>query len=86
MLGIRPCLWILLTAFAGPLPSLFGLYTATYVICDLAKKPILNPLPIKNRRKVYERLLRDLLHRESKFTGEQIKYAEPTFLYSDLFI
>ncbi|KAF8558694.1 hypothetical protein OG21DRAFT_1089423 [Imleria badia] len=56
----------------GPLPSLFGLYIATYVICELAQKPILNPLPIKNRRKLYERFLRDLLHRESKFVGEQI--------------
>jgi tRNA threonylcarbamoyladenosine dehydratase len=60
-------------ARTGPLPSLFGLYIATYVICELAKKPILNPLPIKNRRKLYERLLRDFLHRESKFVGEQIK-------------
>ncbi|KIJ63561.1 hypothetical protein HYDPIDRAFT_175919 [Hydnomerulius pinastri MD-312] len=56
----------------GPLPCLFGLNIATYVICDLAQKPILNPLPIKNRRKLYERLLRDLLHRESKLVGEQI--------------
>ncbi|KAG9308348.1 hypothetical protein JVU11DRAFT_12114 [Chiua virens] len=56
----------------GPLPSLFGLYIATYVICEMANKPILNPLPIKNRRKLYERLLRDLLHRESKLLGEQI--------------
>lgn len=65
-----------LTTLVGPLPSLFGLYIATYVICEMAKKPILNPLPIKNRRKLYERLLRDLLHRESKFVGEQIKYVE----------
>lgn len=39
----------------------------------MAGKPILNPLPIKNRKKLYERLLRDLLHRESKLTGSQIK-------------
>ncbi|KAI6145194.1 hypothetical protein BKA82DRAFT_4170846 [Pisolithus tinctorius] len=56
----------------GPLPSMFGLHIASYIICDLAKKPILNPLPIKNRRKLYERLLRDLLHRESKLLGEQV--------------
>lgn len=56
----------------GPLPCMFGLHIASYIICDLAKKPILNPLPIKNRRKLYERLLRDLLHRESKLLGEQI--------------
>ncbi|KAG6906592.1 hypothetical protein DXG01_012995 [Tephrocybe rancida] len=56
----------------GPLPSIFGLHVATYVLCELAGKPILNPLPIKNRKKLYERLLRDLLHRESKLTSETI--------------
>ncbi|KAG6852969.1 hypothetical protein C0991_007780 [Blastosporella zonata] len=56
----------------GPLPSIFGLHVATYILCELAGKPILNPLPIKNRKKLYERLLRDLLHRESKLTGETI--------------
>jgi tRNA A37 threonylcarbamoyladenosine dehydratase len=58
---------------AGSLPSLFGLHIATYILCEMAGKPILNPLPIKNRKKLYERLLRDLLHRESKFVGEPIK-------------
>ncbi|KAG6822049.1 hypothetical protein H0H92_015522 [Tricholoma furcatifolium] len=57
----------------GPLPSIFGLHAATYILCELAGKPILNPLPIKHRKKLYERLLRDLLHRESKLTGEVIK-------------
>ncbi|EGO01130.1 hypothetical protein SERLA73DRAFT_167269 [Serpula lacrymans var. lacrymans S7.3] len=56
----------------GPLPSIFGLHISTYILCEMAKKPILNPLPIKNRRKLYERLLRDLLHRESKLTGQII--------------
>ncbi|KAK2460838.1 hypothetical protein APHAL10511_007308 [Amanita phalloides] len=53
----------------GPLPAIFGLNIASYICCDLGGKPILNPLPVKNRRKLYERLLRDLLNRESKFTG-----------------
>ncbi|KAF8065053.1 hypothetical protein FPV67DRAFT_1562911 [Lyophyllum atratum] len=56
----------------GPLPAMFGLHAATYILCELADKPILNPLPIKNRKKLYERLLRDLLHRESKLTGQTI--------------
>ncbi|KAG5652651.1 hypothetical protein H0H81_004207 [Sphagnurus paluster] len=51
---------------------MFGLHAATYILCDLAGKPILNPLAIKNRKKLYERLLRDLLHRESKLTGQVI--------------
>ncbi|KAJ7210837.1 ubiquitin-protein ligase molybdopterin-converting factor [Mycena pura] len=54
----------------GTLPSVFGLHAATYVLCALADKPLANPLPIKNRRKVYERLLRDLQQRESKQAGD----------------
>ncbi|TRM64733.1 hypothetical protein BD626DRAFT_399686 [Schizophyllum amplum] len=56
----------------GPLPSIFGLHAATYILCDIAGKPIPNPLPIKNRRKLYDRLLRDLLVRERKITGVEI--------------
>lgn len=56
----------------GPLPSIFGLHIATYILCDLAGKPILNPLPVRHRKKLYERMLRDLLHREEKLTCTQI--------------
>ncbi|KAJ7496426.1 hypothetical protein FB451DRAFT_1074472 [Mycena latifolia] len=54
----------------GPLPSVFGLHAATYVLCALAGKPIANPLPIKNRRKLYERMLRDLQQREAQRAGD----------------
>ncbi|KAF5392640.1 hypothetical protein D9757_000882 [Collybiopsis confluens] len=56
----------------GPLPSIFGLHITTYILCELAGKPILNPLPIKSRRKLYERLWRDLLHREEKLAGQTL--------------
>ncbi|KAM6501176.1 ubiquitin-protein ligase molybdopterin-converting factor [Amanita muscaria] len=56
----------------GPLPAIFGLNIATYICCDLAGKPIINPLPVKNRRKLCERLSRDLLVRESKFTEKPL--------------
>ena len=69
---------------SGPLPSIFGLHAATYVLCELAGKPIWNPLPIKYRKKLYERLLRDLLTRESKLTGQVIKYV--THAYENLSI
>lgn len=59
----------------GPLPAIFGLHIATYILCELAEKPIANPLPIKNRRKLYERMGRELLHREMRITGEVIKCA-----------
>jgi len=57
----------------GPLPAIFGLNIASYILCEMAGKPILNPLPVKNRRKVYERIYRDLLHREEKLAGSQVK-------------
>ena len=59
----------------GPIPATFGFHIATYILCDLAEKPIPNPLPIKNRRKLYERLLRDLLVRESRIAGEDVGYV-----------
>ena len=62
-----------LLPLVGPLPSIFGLHAATYILCDIAGQPIPNPLPIKNRRKLYDRLLRGLLNRERKITGVDIK-------------
>ncbi|KAJ7059338.1 hypothetical protein C8F01DRAFT_1301930 [Mycena amicta] len=55
----------------GPLPAVFGLKAATYVLAELAGKPIPNPLAVKNRRKVYERMymLRDLQAREGRKLG-----------------
>lgn len=70
---------------SGPLPSIFGLHIATYILCDLAGKPILNPLPVRHRKKLYERMLRDLLHREEKLTCTQIKYA-PFFFFPESFL
>ncbi|KAG8715397.1 hypothetical protein FRC08_010643 [Ceratobasidium sp. 394] len=53
----------------GPLPALFGLHIATYIICELAGKPLLNPLAVRNRGKLYEKLARDLLNRETRIAG-----------------
>ena len=61
----------------GPLPAIFGLNIATYILCELAGKPISNPLPIKGCKKFKERLYRDLHKREEKFLGHQIKCARP---------
>ena len=59
----------------GPLPAIFGLNIATYILCELAGKPISNPLPVKGRKKFNERLARDLQKREEKFLGRQLKYV-----------
>jgi hypothetical protein len=59
----------------GPLPALFGLHISTYVLCELAGSPIERPLPVRHRKKLYERMWKDLLHRESRIAGKQIKYA-----------
>ncbi|KAJ7052648.1 ubiquitin-protein ligase molybdopterin-converting factor [Mycena amicta] len=53
----------------GPLPAVFGLNAATYVLAELVGKPIPNPLAVKNRRKVYERMLRDLQARKNRRAG-----------------
>jgi tRNA threonylcarbamoyladenosine dehydratase len=57
----------------GPLPGLFGLHIATYVLCELAGRPIERPLPVRHRKKLYERMWKDLLHRESRIARKQIK-------------
>ena len=59
----------------GPLPSIFGLNAAAYVLCEISGRPIANPLWIKGRKKTYEKLLRELLVREEKVAGETIKYV-----------
>jgi tRNA A37 threonylcarbamoyladenosine dehydratase len=57
----------------GPLPALFGLHIATYVLCELAGRPLERPLPVRHRKKLYERMWKDLLHRESRIARKQIK-------------
>lgn len=50
----------------GPLPAMFGLAAATYVMCELAGYA-LEPLAIKGRRKLYEKLFSDLNVMEAKY-------------------
>lgn len=50
----------------GPLPAMFGLAAATYVLCDISGKE-LEPLPGKNRRKTAERMWAELESAERKF-------------------
>jgi len=59
----------------GPLPGLFGLHIATYVLCELVGCPLERPLPVRHRKKLYERMWKDLLHRKSRIACKQIKYV-----------
>ncbi|KAG9029378.1 hypothetical protein FRB95_005385 [Tulasnella sp. JGI-2019a] len=75
----------------GPLPSIFGLHVATYIICSLAEKPILNPLSIRNRKKLYDKLLRDLAARDAKTYGNgelterlPIDESDVSFIFEEL--
>ncbi|KAF9651235.1 hypothetical protein BDM02DRAFT_3139558 [Thelephora ganbajun] len=71
-LGVLEDFRVRILPVLGSLPSIFGLHAATYVLCELAGKPISNPLPVKNRRKLYEKMNRDLQLREQRITGETI--------------
>ncbi|KAF8263085.1 hypothetical protein EI94DRAFT_1741809 [Lactarius quietus] len=64
----------------GPLPALFGLHIATYVLCELAGRPLERPLPVRHRKKLYERMWKDLLHRESRIARKQINTLPLTTL------
>ena len=59
----------------GPLPAIFGLHIATYVLCEVAGRPLERPVPVRHRKKLYERMWKDLLHRESRIARKQIKCA-----------
>ncbi|KAK8858850.1 hypothetical protein IAR55_003080 [Kwoniella newhampshirensis] len=75
----------------GPLPAIFGLNIATYILLSLAEKPLTDYLEIKNRRKVYQSLERDLAKRETRFRGEilQVKlpvtYDDIGFVFDELY-
>ena len=55
----------------GPIPAMFGLAAATYILCDVAKHK-LEPLNIKGRRKLYEKLFADLNVTESRYPSPPV--------------
>lgn len=71
----------------GPLPSMFGQAMAAHTITQLANFPT-QPLPIKNRTKVYHRIFNDLLAREFRLTGATtIPFCDEDigYIFEDLF-
>ncbi|KAI0062474.1 hypothetical protein BV25DRAFT_1916005 [Artomyces pyxidatus] len=72
----------------GPLPAIFALHITSYILCALADKPIERPLPVRNRKKLYDRLWKDLLTREERIAGRvlgtlPLNAADVGLLYDD---
>lgn len=53
----------------GMLPAIFGLHMATYLACELGGRRIEEPLAVKGRKKLWEKLAKDLTAREAKWNG-----------------
>ncbi|KAI9629896.1 hypothetical protein PSHT_09137 [Puccinia striiformis] len=71
----------------GPLPSMFGQAMAAHTITQLANFPT-QPLPIKNRTKVYHRIFNDLLAREFRLNGATtIPFSDEDigYIFEDLY-
>ncbi|KAJ7303607.1 hypothetical protein DFH08DRAFT_986188 [Mycena albidolilacea] len=72
----------------GPLPAIFALHVATHVLSERTGKPLANPLAIQNRRKLYERMLRDLQAREADRAGRLLGVSpdedDVTLLFEDV--
>uniref|UniRef100_V5EZ84 THIF-type NAD/FAD binding fold domain-containing protein n=1 Tax=Kalmanozyma brasiliensis (strain GHG001) TaxID=1365824 RepID=V5EZ84_KALBG len=49
----------------GPLPAMFGLAVATFILCEIGGQKM-EPLAFKGRRKLYEKLFHDLSVSESR--------------------
>lgn len=64
----------------GPLPAMFGLAAATYIICEISGRQ-LEPLPWKARRKTAERTWQELENTERKYPspGSKLTSAEQGF-------
>ncbi|TDL27714.1 hypothetical protein BD410DRAFT_760842 [Rickenella mellea] len=76
-LAVFPDFRVRIMPVLGPLPAIFGLHIATYILCELAGKPIEMPLPVKNRKKLYEKMLRNLHSLEERHAREVEKLPEP---------
>ena len=55
---------------------MLGLHAVTYGLCDLVGKSMANQLPVKNRRKLYEKMDRGLQLREQKVADETLKWVD----------
>ncbi|KAI3484955.1 hypothetical protein L1887_51846 [Cichorium endivia] len=65
----------------GPLPAMFGLAVATFIICEIGGQKM-EPLAFKGRRKLYEKMFHDLSVSESRHPvpGTEAKVHEQEVL------
>ena len=71
----------------GPLPGMFGLAAATYVLCGLGGHA-LEPLAFKGRRKLYEKMHADLSVSEARSgRGQSIPFSvnDVAYLFEEVF-
>ncbi|KAG0378726.1 hypothetical protein BGX24_003013, partial [Mortierella sp. AD032] len=59
----------------GPLPAMFGMSMATFTTCKIAGWAM-DPLPVKNRTELYQRLHRDLKIQEEELATKQGRAAK----------
>lgn len=75
----------------GPLPAIFGLNIATYIILDLAGRPLTDYMEVKNRKKMYSDLERKLSEREARWRGLEfqerigVDTSDLAFVFEDLY-
>jgi len=53
----------------GMIPAIFGMHVVTYLVCELGGRKVEEPLPVKGRKKFWEKLAKELTARESKWGG-----------------
>ncbi|WWC96509.1 hypothetical protein V866_003377 [Kwoniella sp. B9012] len=75
----------------GPLPAIFGLNIATYILLDLAGKTLEDYAEIKNRKKLYQSLEKSLMKFEKDLRGLRemeripINSDDIGFVFDDLY-
>lgn len=75
----------------GPLPAIFGLHAATYIIEDLAGKPLEDAAEIRHRKKIYAQLERGLSERDCRAYSKdglqrtiEVNAEDMAFIFEDV--
>jgi hypothetical protein len=75
----------------GPLPAIFGLNIATYILLSLAGRPLTDYMEVKHRKKLYADLERKLSEREAKWRKLEfqerigVDMTDLAYIFEDLY-